>query len=121
MSKIEWLVVVAIVLILAMLIAPAIDRVAGDRVSVGGGVVLGKSYVPATHSTGVGYAYGRGGGPVVVSNSSREKWVVIVRHEGETFSLDVDADTWASVQEGSEVEVFEIRGAISNWGKTINP
>jgi hypothetical protein len=120
MTKVEWLVIAAIVLILAALIVPAIDRATAEHVSVGSGVVVKKVYTGATHSMGVGFASnGRSSGPVVVSSSTPEEWVVVVRHGSETFSAKVDANTWGEVEDGAEVEVLEIRGTIGTWGKTI--
>ena len=120
MSKIEWLVIVAIVLILAALIFPAIDRARADRVPVGTGVVQKKIYSAETHSTGIGFTSSRNGtSPVLVNSSTPEEYVVIIKHEGETFSAKVDANTWGSVDDGTKVEVVEIRGKFWTFGKTI--
>jgi len=120
MAKVEWLVIAAIVLILAAVIVTAIDRATAENVSVGSGVVVKKVYTGSTHNTGVGFASnGKSSGPVVVSSSTPEEWVVIVRHGSDTFSAKVDADTWGAVEDGAQVEVIEIRGAIGTWGKTI--
>lgn len=120
MNKSEWLVLGVIAAFLMLCLSLTVDRFTADRVSVGTGVVIRKAYSPATNSTGVGFAYdGKNWGPVAVSSSTAEEWVVIVRHGGNTFSLKVEPTTWGYVDEGSKVDVFEMRGKIKKWGKTV--
>lgn len=120
MTTIEWLIAATVVMPLAVLIVWAIDGITARHVSIGSGVVIEKIYTAATHSTGVGFASNvKTSGPMVTSSFSPEKWTVIVKHRNETFSADVDANTWAAIEDGDEVELLEIRGRIWTWGRII--
>lgn len=116
----EWIVIALLALILAAFVALEIDKATADHVPVGSGVVVKKEHVGATSRTGVGIASnGRSSGPVVVVSSTPEKWVLLIRHGNEVFSVEVTSGSWGAIEEGAKVEVLEIRGMLGTWGKTI--
>ena len=120
MTTIEWLIAATVVMPLAVLIVWVTDGVTAKHVSIGNGVVLEKIYTAATHSTGVGFASNdKTSGPMLTSSFSPEKWTFIIKHRNEIFSAEVDANTWAAIENGDEVELLEIRGKIWTWGRTV--
>ena len=120
MTKSEWVFGFIVVLIIGVFVVAVFDVLTALRVPAGKGVVVDKAYSAATHGTGVGVgSSGRSSGPVVVNTWTPEEWVVIVRHNGQIFSVETTADIWASVDKGSEVEVIEIRGNFGVVGKRI--
>ena len=120
MTIVEWSIAATMVLTLAILIVWDIDGITSKHVAIGSVLVIKKVYTTATHSTGIGFASnGKTSGPMVTSSFSPEKWTVIIKHKNETFSANIDSNTWAEIEDGDKVEVLEIRGKIFTWGKTI--
>jgi len=121
MTKVEWLVVFCIVAIVAALVVPLIDYAASEKVRIGSGTILQKSHVDSSSSTGVGMVSGgkSGASPVVVVSSTPEKWQAIVKCEGETFSVDIDANLWGNIEAGSSVDVFEYQGRLMTHRRVI--
>lgn len=120
MTRVEWLIMFCIVAILAALVVPFVDYAASKKVHIGSGSVLQKSHVDSSSSTGVGMVLGgKSARPVVVFSSTPEKWQVIVKFEGETFSVDIDANLWGNLEPGSSVDVFEYQGRSMTHKRVI--
>lgn len=121
MTKFECLIFVAIAGIGVAIALPAVDQAGCVKSLAGKGIVVEKTYSPGGRSTGVGVSsHGKGSGPVIVSTYSPEKYVVIVSFEGETFSEEVDSNSWGAIKVQSQVDVFKKQGRFFNWGNSIN-
>lgn len=121
MTRVEWLVVFCIVVIIAALVVPLVDYALSEKVHIGSGTVLQKSHIDSLSSTGVGIVSGgkSGASPVVVVSSTPEKWQAIVKCGGETFSVDIDANLWGDIEAGSSVNVFEYQGRLMTHSRVI--
>lgn len=121
MTKIEWFVMLCIVATIAGLVVPLVDYAASEKVRIGSGTILQKSHVDSSSSTGVGMVHGgkSGASPVVVVSSTPETWQAIVKCEGETFSVDIDANLWGNIEAGSSVDVFEYQGRLMTHERLI--
>ena len=120
MNKVECVLGFAVIALILSLVALAVDRVASDCVPDGTGVVIQKIYEPATHTTGVGFIHdGKTNQPVVTSNSTAERWVVLVQKGSDTFSASVNASDWGKMKEGEFVNVLKREGFIFSFGRTI--
>ena len=120
MRMYERFVISFTVLILVSLSVLLLARAAAEEAPVGSGVVIQKAYTGPAYNTEVSFvSNGRGNLPILINSSEGEKWVLVVSHGGETFSADVDANTWEQLEAGDQVEVLEIRGLFGIWGKTI--
>jgi hypothetical protein len=121
MAKSEIAVIVAIGLTVVALVVPLADRMTADYVSAGTGTVVDKVYSPATSSSGTGMVYGGKSGvkPVYTHTHSPEKWVVIVLHDGDTFSAECSAAVWGRCEKGKSCDVVRIQGKLMDYGHTI--
>jgi len=121
MTLIEKLVVSSIALFLAAVVFSIVDQATSDKVIVGTGEVVSKSYVPSQASTGVGYSHGKNGGPVVINTTSQEAFVLLVTMQGELVSASTTANVWASVSEGDKVKVHRYEGVMFNGKLEVGP
>ena len=121
MTKIEWLIIGLVSVIGAATAVPLIDSAMSEKVRLGSGIVLQKSHVDSSSSTGIGMAYGGKSGavPVVGTSSTEEKWRAIVKLDGETFSVEIDANLWGNIEAGSAVDVFEYQGKFTTGKRVI--
>lgn len=69
--------------------------------------VIERSYTPANYSSGFGTGITSKGHIAFMStsDSTPEKWVLIVQTDDETFSVETDAAHWAATKPGDSVRV----------------
>ena len=121
MAKEEIGVIASIILIVAVLFCPLIDRSSASRDLVGTGVVIDKLYTPESSSSGTGMAFGGKGGvtPVMTHSHTSEKWILLVEFEGETFSKNCTPAVWAKYSKGQRCEVVQLNGKLFSYGREV--
>ncbi len=93
-----------------------VDQTCG-RWSYESGTVVQHLYQPHTSSVGVGYAFhAKGGGPVVVSSSTREKYLLLVNAEGSVLSIETSPQGYANA-DGSTINLRHWIGKFTRDGR----
>jgi hypothetical protein len=71
------------------------------------GFLVGKQYTPSTSSTGVGLVADGAGGTktVVTTNTTSEKWELIINNDGEYKTYEVSPKIFYSVKENTNISI----------------
>lgn len=100
---------------LGALCLATIDNVAASLGDAKEATVVGKVYTPRTTSYGTGLGTDSKGGTVVVSTSETtpEKWVILVNHKSKVFSVQSSPSAWATAENGNIVNIQPRLGLMS--------
>lgn len=105
------LMVLVMFLVGACLIGIPVDCCSGSRQHEDA-VVIARTYEPSRTSTG--FTTDADGNMRTTTDTTPEKWTVIVRTEsGETLAVNVRSDRWGQYEPGTKVQVSWIKGGVT--------
>lgn len=99
-----------LILSVAWLAVEGIAWLAHSYEYLGDATVLQTIYTPESTSTGVGPTTSGNGGVVVISSTTSEKFVVLVKLNDDAVSIEVPSTVFASLEKDQTVGVYRRTG-----------
>lgn len=102
-----------VILVIACVSFIAIDAGRAKTELIGTGKVVEKSFQGSRVSTGI-----TTNGDLAITSDS-EHWTLIVEHDGEIMTFEVDKSKWASFDRGSTCHLYRRVGAVFTYGTSL--